>query len=197
MQRYLHPGDYSIQIRNEIATLLSEDKENIIVMAENARVSYMKGEFARRYNVASIFRLMSEWDEERIYTPATLADDSELVFRKAAGDGADAYKVYQPVAATTAGQSPETHPAKWSKYSGHNPFVVLKLVDLISYDLHSKYARRAMPETVRERYLEATTWVTRVGDGLIDADLPALEVVTGESSGDIRYNSHEAEDNRW
>ena len=197
MQRYLHPGDYAIQIRNEIANLLSEDKENILAMAEKARVSYMKGEFARRYNVASIFRLMSEFDPLAIYTPATIADDSVLVYYKPSAEGADAYKIYQPVAATTAGQSPDTHPAKWSEYSGHNPFVVLKLVDLISYDLHSKYARRAMPETVRERYLEATTWVTRVGDGLIDADLPALEVVVGESSGDIRYNSHEAEDNRW
>lgn len=197
MQRYLHPGDYSIQIRNEIATLLSENKENIMAMAENARVSYMRGEFARRYDVTKIFRLMAEFDPERTYAPAAIADDSELVFYKPAAGTPDAYKIYRPVVPTDAGESPETDAEKWEEYTGRNPFVVLKLIDLINYDLHSKYARRAMPETVRERYREAKDWVTRVGDGLIDADLPVLDTETEATSGDIRYNSHEAEDNRW
>ncbi len=197
MQRYLHPGDYSIQIRNDITAILTGDKETIMAMAEAARVSFMKGEFARRYDVAKIFRLMAEFEPLRTYAPAAIADDSEMVFYKPAAAGADEYKIYQPLAQTVAGESPETNPLKWQEYGGRNPFVVLKLVDLISYDLHSKHARRAMPETVRERYLEARDWVTRVGDGLIDADLPLLDAETEAAASDIRYNSHEAEDNRW
>jgi hypothetical protein len=197
MQRYLHPGDYSIQVRNEITTLLSENKETVMAMAEKARVSYMKGEFARRYDTASIFRLMAVWDAARAYTVAVAPALPELIFFKLAGQPVDEYKVYFPVAATGAGESPETHANKWSEYSGRNPFVILKLVDLVLYDLHSKYARRAMPQTVIDRYKEAVEWVTRVGDGLIDADLPAIAAETEAQSSDIRYNSHEAEDNRW
>ena len=197
MQRYLHPGDYSIQVRNEIATLLSEGKETILAMAENARVSYMRGEFARRYDTAAIFRLMTQFDPSVPYTPAVAPATGPYIYYKPAAAGADEYKVYTPVAAAAAGESPETHPAKWQEYSGRNPFVFLKLVDLILYDLHSKYSRRAMPQNVIDRYNEAVEWVTRVGDGLIDADLPALPAETEALASDIRYNSHEAEDFRW
>lgn len=197
MERYLHPGDYSIQVRNEIATLLSEDKETILAMAENARVSYMRGEFARRYDTAAIFRLMSQFNPAATYAPAVAPATGPYIYFKPAAAGPDAYKIYTPVAATTAGQSPETHANLWQEYSGRNPFVVLKLVDLILYDLHSKYARRVMPQTVIDRYNEAKEWVTRVGDGLIDADLPELSAESTEESSEIRFSSHEPEDNRW
>ena len=197
MNRYLHPGDYSIQVRNEIATLLSENKDTILQMAENARVSYMRGEFARRYDTAAIFRLMAEFDPAATYAPAVVPATGPYIYFKPAAAGADAYKIYVPVSATAAGESPETHAIKWQEYSGRNPFVVLKLVDLILYDLHSKYARRVMPQTVIDRYNEAKEWVTRVGDGLIDADLPEISTETASESSDIRFGSHEAEDNRW
>lgn len=197
MQRYLHPGDYSIQVRNEIANLLSENKENILVLAEQARVSYMRGEFARRYDTASIFPLLNEFNVTTPYSPAVAPATGPFIYFKFAGAGPDEHKVYVPLVATAAGESPETHPNKWQHYSGRNPFVVLKLVDLILYDLHSKYARRAMPQTVVDRYNEAKEWVTRVGDGRIDADLPVLSTELAAETTDIRYSSHEAEDHRW
>jgi hypothetical protein len=197
MQRYLHPGDYSIQVRNEIANLLSENKENILQLAENARVSYMRGEFARRYDTAAIFKLMTEFDPAATYTPAVAPATGPYIYFKPAAAGPDAYKIYVPVVATAAGESPESHANKWQEYSARNPFVVLKLVDLILYDLHSKYARRVMPQTVIDRYNEAKEWITRVGDGRIDADLPVLSSEIAPENSDIRYGSHEVEDNRW
>ncbi len=197
MQRYLHPGDYSIQVRTEIATLLSGNKENVLAMAESARVSYMRGEFARRYDTAAIFRLMAEFSPGLTYSPAVAPATGPYIYYKPAAAGADEYKIYVPVVATSAGESPETHAAKWQEYSGRNPFVVLKLVDLILYDLHAKYARRAMPQIVIDRYNEAVDWVTRVGDGLIDADLPPIATETAAESSDIRFTSHPVDDNRW
>jgi hypothetical protein len=197
MLRYLNPGDYSVQVRNEIASLLSENKEVNVVKAENARVSYMRSEFARRYDTASIFRLMSLWDAALVYQEAVSPALPTLIYYKQAGQTEEDFKVYEVITTTIAGESPETTPAKFSEYNGRNPFVILKLVDLILYDLHSKYARRLMPQIVIDRYKEAVEWVQRVGDGLIDADLPVLDSGTLSESSDIRYNSHPAEDNRW
>jgi hypothetical protein len=195
--RYLHPGDYSIQVRNEIASLLSENKESITIKAEDARVAYLRGEWKIKYDVDQIFRTMSLWDASRVYTAPVAPALPELVYYKKNTESVEDYKIYAVAVTTTAGQSPETTPASWAEYTGRNPFVVLKLVDLILYDLHSKYARRAMPQLVEDRYLEAVKWVERVRDGLVNPDLPLKPEVTGTNSGDIRYNSHEVEEQRW
>lgn len=194
--RYLHPGDYSIQVRNEIANLISENNQDIIIKAEDARVAYLRGEWALKYDVDQIFRAMSEWDASRAYAAPVAPALPELVYYKKSTETYEDYRVYAVAQNTTAGQSPETQPAKWQAYN-RNPFVVLKLVDLILYDLHSKYARRAMPQIVEDRYNQAEAWVQRVRDGLTNPDLPIKPVVEGTSSGDIRYNSHPAEDQRW
>ena len=198
MQRYLHPGDYSIQIRSEIKALITEGSDMKLAVAETARVSYMKGKFNRRYDIANIFFLMTEYDDALTFAPA--ADENstgDLIYFLPTGEPVENTQVYECIEQTVAGESPETAPTKWQVFNRRNPFVNLKLIDLIIYDLNAKYARRSMPQTVVDRYMDAKEWVDEVSAGDIDADLPQKSITDPGFSVDLRFNSHPCENQRY
>jgi hypothetical protein len=197
MDRYLTPADYSIQTRSEIAALVSQQSEVTYAMAETARVNYMKGHFARRFDVSQIFFAVSKFDPALTYAVPAEGQPPKLVYFKKNTEADTDYKVYKVLSATAAGESPETTPAKWELFTDRDPFVILMLVDLVLYDLHSKHARRLMPDIVIERYDDAKAWVEAVGDGTINHNLPLLPEDDQPTESDIRFNSHPAEDQRW
>jgi phage gp36-like protein len=198
MQRYLHPGDYTMQIRKEIKDLLGGADEGKLIVAENAAVGQMKSYLKKLYDIDKIFYLISKWDPAIVYqAPADPEQLGTLAFFKADTAADEQYKVYQVVTTTAAGESPESAAAKWSLFTSRNPFVIMYLVDITLYHLHSKDASRLMPKVREERYADALDWLKMVGKGEINADLPQKTVDDPGFVSDIRFNSNPPENQRW
>lgn len=188
MDRYLSPADYSIQIRSEIKTLLSGASDRKMIIAETAAVNEMKSYLKRRYDVDNIFFLLKgEYDNA---TPYII--DNRVYYKPDPIDPDEDYQVYVNIQDGT-GQAP-TVPVYWSLDTARNPFVILKLVDIVLYHLHSKEAARAMPKIREDRYQDALDWLKMVGKGTIDADLPLLPDES-DTNQEIRFGSKTLEDN--
>jgi phage gp36-like protein len=190
MERYLHPGDYSIQIRTEIKTLVGGADEKKLVLAEHAAVGQMKSWLKKRYDIAQIFFLLKgAHDQAKAYSLGN------LVYYKETSESVEDYKVYQANANIAANTPWNLN--NWTLFTDRNPFIILYLVDLTLYHLHSKDAARLIPKVREDRYQDALDWLKGVAEGLIDADLPQLVETDPEYKPEIRYNSHPAENHRW
>jgi hypothetical protein len=189
MDRYLTPADYSIQIRNEIKTLIGGADEKKLVIAESAAVSQMKSYLKKLYDISQIFFLI-----KGAHDPAIAYTAGSLVYYKESTEKDESYLVYEAIADVPASAWDIT---KWNLFTKRNPFVIMYAVDITLYHIHSKDATRLIPEVREKRYNVALDWLELVGAGKIDADLPQIPDTSDAYSSDIRYNSHEAENQRW
>lgn len=199
MQRYLHPGDYTMQIRSEIKNFVGGVDEKKLMVAEQAAVTEMKAYLSKKYDPAKIFYAVTKWDAAIAYTiPVEEGATGTLVYYKKAGEADESYIVYEVIINTALGESPETHPAKWREFTGRNPFVIMRLVDMVLYHIHSKDASRAMPKVREDRYEDSIDWLkTVLKNGDIDAGLPIRAEDDAEAVPEIRYSSHDVENQRW
>jgi len=173
--------------------------EKKLIKAEQAAVDEMKSYLNSRYNTAKIFYLLSEFDDEATYKAATEegAVGDLVFFKKEAETEDESFIVYECIEDTAADESPESDPDKWREFAGRNPFVIMYLVDIVMYHIHSKDATRLMPKVREDRYQDALDWMKMVAKGTLEANLPQLPITDANATSDIRFNSHEAEDNRW
>lgn len=56
-----------------------------------------------------------------------------------------------------------------------NAQIIMLMVDIVLYHLHSNIVTRAMPTTRQKRYDDAIAWLTRVSKGQLEPNLPRLE----------------------
>lgn len=75
-----------------------------------------------------------------------------------------------------------------------NPVIILKLLDMVIYHLHSRINPRQIPDLRAERYENAIKWLQDVSKDLIDPDLPTIEQPEG---GIISYGSEPQRKPRW
>lgn len=197
MDRYLHPADYAFQARKEIRELLGGMDEKKLILAEQAAVREMKSALKKRYDISKIFFSFKIFDAALVYTNPV--DDlvlGPLVYFKKNTDADESYQVFECIETTTVGQSPESHPAKWKEFV-RDAFVMMYLVDITLYHLHSKDATRLIPKIREDRYQDVKDWLKMVASGEIDADLPQLATTDENYVSDMRFNSHPVEDQRW
>jgi phage gp36-like protein len=192
MDRYIHPGDYTMQIRKEIKDFLGGSDEVKLIVAETAAVGEMKSYLKKRYDINQIFFLMKKHDAALAWTTGS------IVYYKANSDADEKYQVWEAIADVAAnGPLPGADVSKWAPFAKRNPFINMYLVDITLYHLHSPNAQRTMPETRETRYADALAWLRMVGKGEIDADLPQLPTTDVNYNPDIRFNSHPLENQRW
>ncbi len=67
--------------------------------------------------------------------------------------------------------------------SGRNPLIVMYMVDVVLYHIHSRIAPRNIPEVRIVRYEQAVEFLKRVNKGSILPDLPLLKNDKGETEG--------------
>ena len=61
-----------------------------------------------------------------------------------------------------------------------NPEIVMYMVDMVIYHLHSRATPGQVPKTRKERYQDALDWLNKVAQGDYAADLPTV----GDTDGD-------------
>jgi phage gp36-like protein len=193
MDRYLHPGDYSFQIRKEIKDLLGGADEKKLNVAENAAVEEMRSYLKKRYDIDNIFFLISAFDVSKPWPK-----DSLIYYKANNTDGDETTQVFKASADVPANDpAPLASGTKWVLFTGRNPFVIMKLVDITLYHLHSKDSSRLISKVREDRYQDAQDWLKLVAKGEIDANLPQKAQDDPTVSSEIRFNSHPVENFRW
>jgi len=109
----------------------------------------------------------------------TLLDEIELaVISEAESYLRQRYLVSQVFAATDANRF---------------PILVLYLVDMVLYHLHSRINPRKVPDLREKRYDMAIHWLQEVAKGRISPDLPE----SCKTADDIRWGSNRKLGNEW
>jgi phage gp36-like protein len=79
--------------------------------------------------------------------------------------------------------------------ASRNPLIIMYMIDIILYNLHSNTASRVVPKSREDRFNAAITWLTSVNAGTLIPSLPSLEANNPDPifrfGSDCRYN------NRW
>jgi phage gp36-like protein len=129
--------------------------------------------YKTKYSAGSIV-----WYKDSVYTAVVenenVAPDSSL----ATWGAGTPYSVL-------AGTKP-TDVSKWTKGDNRNQQIVLYMVDVTLYHLHSRINPRNIPQLRGLRYEEAIKWLKMVASGDITADLKEINPEQGVS---IRYGS--------
>lgn len=60
--RYLHPDDYSFQLRDDLEEIISDGNTERLPRAERAAAKLMISKLKKRYDTTSIFVVMREYD---------------------------------------------------------------------------------------------------------------------------------------
>lgn len=76
-----------------------------------------------------------------------------------------------------------------------NPIIMMYLIDIVLYHLHSNIVTRAMPKTRADRYEAAISWLDKVSRGQLDPALPLLE--TEDSTPTLKTGSNTKYRSRW
>lgn len=76
-----------------------------------------------------------------------------------------------------------------------NPVIMMYLIDMVLYHLHSNIVTRAMPKTRADRYEAAISWLDKVSRGQLDPALPLLE--TEDSTPTLKTGSNTKYRSRW
>lgn len=129
---FLTEQDYSVQIRNEIKTVLTNNNEASLDLAEQMAQEEMSGYLrVRGYDVALVFGAI----------------------------GAE-----------------------------RNAEIIMRMVDITLYHLHSNIVTRSIPSHREKRYNDTLDWMYRVSQGKLALNLPA--VTEGDSTPKIKLGSN-------
>ena len=79
--------------------------------------------------------------------------------------------------------------------TNRNDEMIMLMIDLVLYHLHSSIVTRAMPKTREDRYNEAIATLRGISRGELDPDLPKLP--DGEDTPTIKLGSNIKYSTRW
>jgi phage gp36-like protein len=78
--------------------------------------------------------------------------------------------------------------------NNRNPMIVMYLIDMMVYHLHSATSARNIPELRGKRYDDAISWLKSVAADRLNPDLP---IKAGEESGNIKLGGNPKVIRRW
>lgn len=185
---FLVPPDFEFQVRSEIKALLKGQSQTKLLKAETAAAGQMRN-YLRRYDLDRIFLRVKEYRETSIYYPG------DLVYYYAEGENEEEGTIYT-CHAESSGQSPD-EASHFTKQDPRNAYIIMCMIDLLLYHLHSGTSTRAIPEHRYDRYQEVLEWLKGVSAGEIEADLPVRPPDEEVDKSLIRFSSHPKENHRY
>lgn len=74
--------------------------------------------------------------------------------------------------------------------TARNALLVMYMIDIVLYHLHSNIVTRAMPKTREDRYNAAIAWLQKVNKGLLDPNLPTILIDGEDPTPTIKLGSN-------
>jgi len=180
---FLNDTDYKVYIKDEHLEIITSSSEEIRQKAELAGLEEMQSYLRTRYDIPLIFIDVDEWNELIAYIIDGHVIFNEVVYKSKTGN---------------IDQQPDESPADWEIGDDRNQVVIMYLVDLIIYHLHTSVNPRNIPELRGIRYDAAITWLRAVNVGELEPNLPKLIDEDGnETNLAIESDSKRKQENDW
>ncbi len=180
---FLNDTDYKVYIKDEHLETVTSSSEEIRLKAELAGLEEMQSYLRTRYDIPLIFFDVDEWDELIAYVIDGHVIFNEVVYKSKTGN---------------IDKQPDESPADWEIGDDRNQVVIMYLVDLIIYHLHTSINPRNIPELRGIRYDAAITWLRAVSIGELEPNLPKLKDADGnETNLAISFDSKLKQFNDW
>lgn len=158
--------DYKKAIRNENLTVIIDGDTSLLRQMELTAQEEIESFLRHHFDVALLFAGFSQWSPSVAY----LAENNTLVAFENNEDD-----LFVVAADTAAGESPTTHPAKWTKTDNRHQYLLTLFIDVTLYHAHSRINPRNIPEFRIERYRDAVSWLKMVNSGKVTPNFPILE----------------------
>ncbi|MBK6611856.1 MAG: DUF1320 family protein [Sphingobacteriales bacterium] len=195
--QFLFPEDYTAQIRADILNTIIETDFNKLRTAELASIGEMSSYLSSRYNAQEIFFNIPNWNDTNPYKKDQVVYHNTAIYialkdnsnttppnnynnttNYAINDIVYWQNTYKCIVATTGNEPTDpnywqlvTEPA-WEQRDPRHPSVVMFLIDMVLYHLHSRISPRNVPDIRAERYDAAITWLKMIAKEQINPALP-------------------------
>lgn len=221
---FLLAGDYDTQVRPDILGIITDDTERIRTQAELAAIEQVKTVVSARHDVACIFprilpyiSTVSYAEEDQVASNGVLYEALQVAVGQAPpvqySDGIDyaaGTKVmangltYTCILDTTGTQHPtdatywtlDAAPY-WTLSTRRNPYLVMVLVDIVLYHVHSRISPNNIPKLRLDRYQEAMDWLHEVAMGRSSLDTCLKTDTEGATTGGLAWGSNDRQGNYW
>lgn len=177
--RFLIDRDYAPAIRDYIRKIVTGDQNFTQTDAEEAAVEIASTYLRSKYDVAEVFKGVS------VFTTGTQWNLGDMVYSQ--------NKIY--VALVNDPGDTLTDTAKWEPKDPRNKALVMVIVDIALYYLHSNLSPQNIPELRVKRYDDAIEWLSKVQKEMLIVDLPLLDPEV--TSGTFTLGSRDKVSDRW
>jgi phage gp36-like protein len=213
---FLLRSDYEQLIRADQLNVVTDATDRVRTTAELAALTEMQSYLRGRYDLAAIFCDVLPYAAARQYAagavvgyqvpavpgtgmanPGTPAGDVLLYVARRASKGEtpdpaitpDVVADFELEAAAGAKLDPpapvELGPA-WTQLDPRNPLLVLYLIDLTLYHIHSRQAGVKVPQLRMDRYDMAIDWLKAARAGKMSTGLPAAPVTLPDGENNVQ-----------
>jgi phage gp36-like protein len=153
---FLTEIDYQHLIKEVFLQQVSENDNSTLIQAEGAAIEEVASYLSGRYDTAQIFIEIPFWNALTLY---------------ALGQQVLHLGGYWVALNDTLNEEPGTGPS-WVQRDDRNPKIVQICVDFTLYHLHSRIAKRQMPELRAQRYEEGLAYLSGIVKRTINPNLP-------------------------
>jgi hypothetical protein len=154
---------------------------------------------AAQYNLYFITLPKSEWLFTTMYTKGDEVFWKDKVYTALRDNMAlqpDEYPTQwgSGVAYTVAAGILPTDTTKWTAGDNRSQQMVMHMIDIALYHLHSRISPRNIPQLRMDRYDLSIKWLQAAGKGSITADIPLIQPKSGRR---IRFGGHPKNNNTY
>jgi phage gp36-like protein len=91
--------------------------------------------------------------------------------------------VYECLSATTVTGAFDV--SKWNLLFEKSNLLTMYMIDIALYHVHSRIMPQQIPKLREDRYNAAITWLEKVSEGVLSANLPLLKNADGEQESGV------------
>lgn len=159
---FLTDIDYGTQIKQVFLDQVTESDPALVRKAEYAAIEEVGSYLSGRYDLQNVFIDVLPWDNATAWI---------------AGQQVTHQGGYWVALQDNSGKEPGQVGSEnyWENKDLRNPKVVQVCVDVVLYDLHSRIAKRQIPELRVVRYDDGIAWLKQVYKKNVNPNLPPNE----------------------
>lgn len=179
MNKWILDRDYKPAIRQEVKQVIMGNDDYTLKDAEQAAIEIVSGYLRSKYDTTLIFIHIPKFVTDTQYNLGDYVHDAnDTIFKALVNNPGNIL----------------TDPAKWVASDPRNKALLMVVIDVTLYYLHSNISPRNMPELRVKRYDDAIAWLKMVQSEKVTPDLPILtDVVTPNYT----LGSREKTTDRW
>ena len=177
--RFLTDKDYSAYIRKWVQTIITGDSVYTLTDAEDTAIEIVSSYLRPRYDMAAIFKGVQKFVVDTQYSKGDIVISGLKIYVALVDDPGNTL----------------TDEAKWQAADPRNKAVMMVVIDIALYNLHTNISPQNIPELRVKRYDDAMKWLEKVQKELISPDLPLLDATV--PSATVRVGSNTKVTNRW